>query len=165
MRKYNQKIVSAMLAAVLAMFAHAAVPVYANDTNNFGNSVSVEITWDSLQFTYKDKAWNPQTHAYENGGWSTDGGKLTVTNNGSAEVAAEFAYASASGLSEVSGSFSETELTVPTSKSAETKLSLSGKPSRELNNETVGTVTVTIKGPDDVPDSGGDEGEWDIPKK
>ena len=35
--------------------------------------VNVTIRWGALEYTYSDGIWNPQTHSYENGGWSDNG--------------------------------------------------------------------------------------------
>lgn len=164
MRKCIERSFSVILAAAMLTLLCAVVPVYTANAADSGAQVSVDITWNSVQFTYSGGTWNPETHTYENGSWSTDSGNFTVFNNGSTRVTAEFVYTPAKEMSRITGSFSNPKLTVPLSQSAQTKLSLSGAPSTSLENCPIGTVTVTVKSLGGI--SGGeDEGEWDIPKK
>ena len=166
MKKKYLRIFSGLLIAVLlvplfAITASAASkitlksgaaqpdPVTADITEPV-REVFVEISWDDMSFTYTAPSkgtWNPETHAYENstdGGWTADGGNITVTNNGSEAVAAKFAYTPAQGFSEITGVFSQALLTVEPEKQATAKLTLSGKPTEEFENKELGTVTVTV---------------------
>lgn len=163
MKKCIEKSFSAILAVVLLTLFCSTFPVCTVSAADSGTQISVDITWDSVQFTYSGGTWNPETHTYENGSWSTDGGNFTVTNNSSVRVVAEFTYSPSAEMNRVSGSFTHAKLTLPISGKAITKLSLTGEPSKLLENDPLGTVNITIK-----PlgaSSGEDEGEWDIPNK
>ena len=110
--------------------------------------VSVSITWGELAFTYSDGTWDPKQHKYTGDGWtvnSTDGNKITATNDGTEAVKVTFSYTSTN--SAVQGVLTgSTEATLPTGASATARLYLRGKPDKELNNETIGTLTVTLGG-------------------
>ena len=118
-----------------------------------GPEISVEIAWDDMSFTYTAPSkgtWNPETHAYENsteGGWTADGGNITVTNNGSETVAASFSYSPAEGMSGITGVFSQALLTVEPEKQAVTNLTLSGTPTETFENRQLGAVSVTVSKP------------------
>ena len=117
----------------------------------FGDTVSVDIIWGAMNFTYTDGAWDPDTHTNDGGGW-TDGGSgwFSVENNGGKPVNVAYTYTTA--RTDISGSL--TDGTDPVSEPVtlavdETKklwLILSGKPDGELNNTELGIVTVSITG-------------------
>lgn len=160
MKKCIKKSFSAVLAAVLLTFFCGAFSGCTVNAADAGVQISVDITWDSMQFTYSGGTWNPETHTYENGSWSTEGGNFTVTNHSSVRVVAEFTYTPSVEMGNIFGSFTKPRLTLPVAGSAATKLSLGGAPSKLLANDPLGTVTIMIK-----PlgaSSGEDEGEWDI---
>ena len=116
------------------------------------NTVSVDITWGAMSFTYTDGAWDPDTHTNGEGGW-TDGGSgwISVENSGS-NVPVEVNCTYNTARTDISGSF--TDGTDPVSEPVtlavdETKklwLILSGKPDGELDHTELGTVTVKITG-------------------
>lgn len=116
------------------------------------NTVSVDITWGAMSFTYTDGAWDPDTHTNGEGGW-TDGGSgwISVENSGS-NVPVEVNCTYNTARTDISGSF--TDGTDPVSEPVtlavnETKklwLILSGKPDGELDHTELGTVTVSITG-------------------
>ena len=60
--------------------------------------VSIDIHWESLEFTYTDGQWDPETHSYKGGGWSDSGGNFTLTNTGNVGVMADFSYKQAEGM-------------------------------------------------------------------
>ena len=115
--------------------------------------ISVEIAWDDMSFTYTAPSkgtWNPETHQYDNvteGGWTSAGGNITVTNNGSETVAASFSYSPAEGMSGITGVFSQALLTVEPEKQATAKLTLSGTPTETFENRQLGAVSVTVSKP------------------
>ena len=117
----------------------------------FGDTVSVDIIWGAMSFTYTDGAWDPDTHTNDGGGWTDDGsGWFSVKNNGGKPVNVAYTYTTA--RTDISGSF--TDGTDPVSEPVtlavnETKklwLILSGKPDGELDHTELGTVTVKITG-------------------
>ena len=85
------------------------------DNSDSKVQVSIDITWDSLEFTYTDRQWDPETHSYKGGGWSDSGGNFTLTNTGNVGVMADFSYKQAEGMDEIKGYFSSSELIVPSS--------------------------------------------------
>ena len=61
-----------------------------------------------MDFTYSDGTWNPEKHAYENGGWKTktpDSNQISVENKGETGVDVTFSYLPIN--SAVSGSFTD----------------------------------------------------------
>ena len=131
--------------AAMGIATALLVPVSASADNSDSKvQVSIDITWDSLEFTYTDGQWDPETHSYKGGGWSDSGGNFTVKNNGNVCVEAKFSYANATGMEEIKGRFSSSELIVPISESRNSKLTLSGKPTEHFESMTVGTITVNV---------------------
>lgn len=106
----------------------------------------VDVSWGSLAYTYTDPVWNAATHSYSGGGWTVDedgGDKITLTNNGTSSVTARLTYTTE--RTDITGSFDQSELILEAEASATAKLTLSGKPSEELNQTAIGTVTVTLE--------------------
>ena len=131
--------------AAMGIATALLVPVSASADNSDSKvQVSIDITWDSLEFTYTDEQWDPITHSYKGGGWSDSGGNFTLTNTGNVGVMADFSYKQAEGMDEIKGYFSSSELIVPISESKNCKLSLSGKPTEHFESKTTGTVTVNV---------------------
>lgn len=65
--------------AAMGIATALLVPVSASADNSDSKvQVSIDITWDSLEFTYTDEQWDPETHSYKGGGWSDSGGNFTV---------------------------------------------------------------------------------------
>lgn len=144
--------------AAMGIATALLVPVSASaDISDSEVQVSIDITWDSLEFTYTDGQWDPETHSYIGGGWSDSGGNFTLTNTGNVSVMADFSYKQAEGMDEIKGYFSSSKLIVPISESRNSKLTLSGKPTAHFESMTVGTVTVNV-----TTDDSGDAGDSTI---
>ena len=144
--------------AAMGIATALLVPVSASADNSDSEvQVSIDITWDSLEFTYTDRQWDPETHSYKGGGWSDSGGNFTLTNTGNVGVMADFSYKQAEGMEEIKGYFSSSKLIVPISESRNSKLTLSGKPTAHFESMTVGTVTVNV-----TTDDSGDAGDSTI---
>lgn len=144
--------------AAMGIATALLVPVSASADNSDSKvQVSIDITCDSLEFTYTDRQWDPETHSYIGGGWSDSGGNFTLTNTGNVGVMADFSYKQAEGMDEIKGYFSSSELIVPISESRNSKLTLSGKPTAHFESMTVGTVTVNV-----TTDDSGDAGDSTI---
>lgn len=144
--------------AAMGIATALLVPVSASADNSDSKvQVSIDITWDSLEFTYTDRQWDPETHSYIGGGWSDSGGNFTLTNTGNVGVMADYSYKQAEGMDEIKGYFSSSELIVPISESRNSKLTLSGKPTAHFESMTVGTVTVNV-----TTDDSGDAGDSTI---
>ena len=124
--------------------------LYAHWTAN----ISVDITWSALDFTYSDGTWNPEKHAYENGGWKTktpDSNQICVENKGVTAVKVTFRYTQKN--SAVSGSFTDeagnaitSPMTLPAKNKKYTRLTLEGRPNQNLTSAEIGTVTITLGG-------------------
>ena len=144
--------------AAMGIATALLVPVSVSADNSDSEvQVSIDITWDSLEFTYTDGQWDPEAHSYKGGGWSDSGGNFTLTNTGNVGVMADFSYKQAEGMDEIKGYFSSSELIVPISESRNSKLTLSGKPTAHFESMTVGTVTVNV-----TTDDSGDAGDSTI---
>ena len=144
--------------AAMGIVTALLVPVSASADNSDSKvQVSIDITWDSLEFTYSDGQWDPEAHSNKGGGWSDSGGNFTLTNTGNVVVMADFSYKQAEGMDEIKGYFSSSELIVPISESRNSKLTLSGKPTEHFESMTVGTITVNV-----TTDDSGDAGDSTI---
>lgn len=172
-----RKLISAIL--VLALAASLSLTAFAENTLTGGNNsdeidvsvtyqdattqptvYSVDVTWESMAFTYRDagtRTWNPATHKYdvtENGGWNKTSANITVTNHSNAAVNVTVTYA-ATGTSGVTaqvtnGSFAiesaENKAVTDTSLVKVATLTVSGTPSdKGANNLKIGAVTVKFK--------------------
>lgn len=126
-----------------------AKPFSVNIIDPNAEVISVEVSWDALEYTYTDGAWNPDTHSYEEGEWTADGGNsVTVKNTGNVEVTADYQYSPT--VTDVSGSFADevgnpinSPAALPEGEEKKAYLTLTGKPQEGFNG-TLGTVTVTI---------------------
>ena len=175
-----KKIISLILALALVMSmsvtAFAAdntatntgvegTPITVTGKYNAGGSaattVSVDITWDDMTFTYtgaSEGTWNPESHSYTGsteGGWSKNTATITVVNHSNAAVNATLSFtATATG---VTGTFTENSGTandnilnlataVGTSKeaapTASAEFGIGGAAITE--SKTLGTITVAI---------------------
>lgn len=116
--------------------------------------ISVDVTWGSMEFTYSDGIWNPETHEYEGTGWTSgvNANRISVTSSSNMPVTVSYSYTQDAGYLAVNGSFTNginpvtsNELSAGdvTPQSCEVYLNLSGKPP-ECNINKIGSVTVTI---------------------
>lgn len=116
--------------------------------------ISVTVTWGSMEFTYTDGTWNPETHEYEDAGWTVeeDENKISVTSTSNVAVKVSYSYAQAPGYEALSGSFTDgagpvtfRELAAgdTTPQSCAAYLVLKGKPP-ECNESKIGSITVTV---------------------
>lgn len=120
---------------------------------------SVDITWESMAFTYSEgsgSTWDPETHTSGQGGtggWSNSDNKVTVTNHSNAQVTAALAYASTEGFKGISGSFDKSTMTLKTAEGTQfanaptdtAALTLTGALDSSVKKSTkIGTITVTI---------------------
>ena len=117
-------------------------------------AITVTISWNEMAFTYTDGIWDPETHNYSLGEWkadSTDGNLITVENQGDGEVTVSFVYAqindSVGGhFADEDGAAIDSSVSLPAHNKTYARLLLSGKPDKDMNAETVGTVTVYLGG-------------------
>lgn len=123
------------------------------ETNGSAQIISVDITWGSMKFVYKNGPWDPETHQYGTGSWNPDGdgsNQISISNNGTESVKASLTYTQ--GDTSYSGSFQNgngeniSELTLSAGQNACAYFALTGTPANNFSNEVLGTVTVTIGG-------------------
>ena len=120
---------------------------------------SVDVTWDDVEFTYNagELQWNPEKHDYtsvkEDGSWSNNGGKITVTNHSNAGVAVAVSTEAASGqnvsftIADADKSFTlatAVETTVAGAPSKEVTFTANGTPTASGTQAKIGTITVAI---------------------
>lgn len=113
--------------------------------------VNVDISWGSMNYTYTEGIWKPDSHRYDGSGWTDNGsGYVIITNNGTVDTTATCSFTSA--RDEITGSFTDgtaalvEAMDVIAGQSRTVYLVLSGKPTEQLNKDTIGTLTVTIGG-------------------
>lgn len=127
-----------------------------------GRTVSVDIAWDAMDFTYTEGnrgTWNPAGHKYEDaaaGSWAWDyktaekaAPVITLTNHSDLKVDASFSFAS--GVEGLIGSFTENGFTLDSAVGTEpnhapqanTSFSVSGSGIDE--SHTLGALTVSIQ--------------------
>ena len=123
----------------------------------------VEVAWGAMEFTYTvsgTKTWDSEKHEYTvstSGAWTATGNEIAVTNHSNTGIKADFTYAKAAGFDAVTGSFTQSSLTLPTAEGKETTdAALTGKTALTLGGTLasdktaptkVGTVTVTVSKP------------------
>lgn len=130
-----------------ADFASVSKIQYSNDAGSnwtdcftvtyTAETISVDISWGAMSFTYSD----------ETNAWSCADGanKVTVSNTGDLNVNASVAYTQAEGYSGIFGSFDASSAVLASNDNKAFALTLSGKPSAALNNQKIGTITVTVE--------------------
>ena len=127
--------------------------------NDVQTVYSVDITWDSLDFTYNfgNGTWNPADHTVTAGGsagWDKPSAKITVTNHSNAAVDIKAVFAGDQITAEQNGVTAELsnntfelaagKLNAPdAAEKKETTVTIDGIPNVE-DEFTVGTITVTV---------------------
>lgn len=106
---------------------------------------ALEITWSSMEFTYSDGAWDPDTHDYGTVGWTTTGGTVTVRNAGTETVNVALSFTPV--LTGLTGTLSKTAMTLAARESDSASLMLSGTPAQGMTRALIGTVSITITDP------------------
>lgn len=109
----------------------------------YQSSVSVDITWGALSFTYDDTV---DENSSAEKGWNCDEGanKVTVANSGADTITAAVEYSANEGYAEISGSFDTGSAMLVTNEEKIFTLTLNGKPGKTLIDDAIGSVTVTI---------------------
>jgi len=120
------------------------------------STVSVDVSWGSMEFTYNDGTWDDEKHKWVDNGWkpsNTDSNLITVKNTGSSDVKMELTYNPLSSYNGLSGTFIDSSNNI-----VDTKISLSANgteqkywfnisgttDARWTDYITVGTITLTI---------------------
>ena len=173
MRKTIAMILALIMVLSMSTVAFAAETLGQNDSQNidvtakYSDSVttpvvySVDLTWDSMTFTYSEAGtmdWDPETHTYtENitAGWDETSADITVTNHSNVDVDVVFDYVPVetfgvqteleyAGLNILMAPGAEGE--PDTAASITAVLTVSGTPNENVTAEgvVVGTITVTV---------------------
>jgi hypothetical protein len=169
MKKLVSMLVAAALVCTMSTTAFAADQTGVN-TGEYSNNVkgtyqaggaaatvySVNIAWDSLEFTYTaagEGTWNPETHEYNGAtqaSWS-ESKNIVVTNHSNAAVTATASFQADGGYEAVSMTFGnngqQISSAVDTAVDSAPNLTISVTPSGDLpadTNGTIGSVTLTI---------------------
>ena len=173
MKKFLSVILALVIALSLSVTAFAATNDGTQDTEitvngsfvsgTAGSSViSVDITWDAMDFTYtapSQGTWNPATHAYDGqteGGWSDNTPAITVTNHSNVAVNATLGFTpDVAGVvgtfTEASGTANDNILNLATAVGTEAANAPTATANFSISGaaidatQTLGTITVTIK--------------------
>lgn len=107
--------------------------------------VTVDIAWDSMEFTYTDKVWDPTTHSYSKYGWDVDRtnpGRIWIVNVGTTKIS--YTATVNMTIEGVSGTITNPTGTLDVGYSEYMLLALQAKPTTALNGTQIGTVTISI---------------------
>lgn len=109
-------------------------------------TVSVDISWSSLEFTYNGggATYDPGTHTttIKDQGWSTNKSGITVTNNSNIGIEASFAFVSAANLGIVGEFYTKDEQSDTYTPSADDKITLPSGENTVGEGYTVPTGTI-----------------------
>lgn len=136
------------------------VKIDATSAENLDKVYSVDVAWDSLDFTYTfdqtaENTWNPENHTYTedgnaNANWDKTTANIIVTNHSNEDVAVAAAIdnATKNGVTTTLSNASfdldtGVGLTYDTADSETIGVAIAGVPSVE-DEFTIGTITVTI---------------------
>ena len=142
--------------------ATADVNVSIAGTENIITVYSVDVSWDSLDFTYNfgdADRWNPENHEYETvaegtaGSWADDSADIVVTNHSNAKIRATASFAGGStslSRNDVTATLSNPSFTVETAVGTTPENAPNGKFTCTVNGIPSGTAgftlgTITIK--------------------
>ena len=111
---------------------------------------NVEITWDSMEFTYKETVnyqWNSSNNTYELSPstyrWETSNNNVSVNNNSTIPVNIELKYISEK--ENIRGNFEITKKELDINEKITSKLIIDGELSSDnINYIKIGTIKVTI---------------------
>lgn len=121
-------------------------------------TVSVDVTWGSLSYTYDPGTWNAGTHQYDGRGWSIDqedGDQIILVNQGATPVTVIASYVpdeayTQGGAFRVDGKLVETAQSLPASTDGNpgtlvyTFLPTGDPVAQQFENQNIGTITLTI---------------------
>ena len=111
---------------------------------------SVDITWDSMEFTYKETVnylWNSTNHTYELSPstyrWETSNNNISINNKSNIPVNVELKYLSEK--DNIKGYFSISKAKLAINENIKSKLTLDGELSSDNTNYIkVGTININI---------------------
>lgn len=121
-------------------------------------TVSVDVTWGSLSYTYNPGTWNPGTHQYDGRGWTADqegGDQITLVNQGAADVTVTAGYTAeenytSGGTFQVGGvSVNEAQSLPAATDGSPSSLIFTFLPTgdpvaQKFEDKKIGTITITI---------------------
>lgn len=110
-----------------------------------GETVSVDIEWGKMEFTYSvggTKEWNADSHTYTvknpTAAWTENGNTVTLTNHSNVDVKATFTYTD--NANKLTGNF-----TYDNNKTADTNGAITLTKATEDDTVNVDKVTATLK--------------------
>ncbi len=117
-----------------------------------GSQISVNITWEPMEFTYLDGApvWDAEKHEYIGSakpGWTEDTKTITVTNHSDTDIIANFRFDSDAGIV---GAFDQNSLSLPSAVGTAADAAPSGSvqfgivDGKISESGTLGDITVSI---------------------
>ena len=144
--------------------ATAEVNIKIAGKENITTVYSVDVAWDSLDFTYNfgdADIWNPDTHEYETGAtgtagsWTDNSADIVVTNHSNAKIRATASFAGGStslSRNDVTATLSNPSFTVETAvgtavdsaPNGKFTCTVSGIPSG-TSDFNLGTITIKIE--------------------
>lgn len=175
MKKMMNAALCALFCAGMTMGIHATeVTVPGSDSGDvFGTYTpgtetetvyKVDITWGSMDFTYKGPAkgtWDPESHSYKNGEqgkWTNSESMITVTNHSNTGINVSTGYQAETGFegahvemtpSAVEISSADAELDdqgIGTPQTVEIHVQVNGElPETTVESTKIGTITLTVK--------------------
>lgn len=115
--------------------------------------VSADVEWGSMEFTYEQGNWNPEKHEYENTGWKPENNDnyISITNHSEMDIKVTYQYTAKDGYDIIQGSFVDetgadtSEKVLRNEDNHRVNLLLEGVPDCIIENQTIGTVSVTIR--------------------
>ena len=74
-------------------------------------TISVTVTWGNLVYTHNRGTWDPETHQYKNGTFSTenDANKITIANKSTIPIDATLTFTNNPAYTDIHGYFTETK--------------------------------------------------------
>ena len=168
MRKAYTIVLAVLLVLSMATTVFAAAPGDSESvdvTGKYNSTIteavvySVDITWESMVFTYSEtteKVWNAADHSYDTtstGSWDKTTASITVTNHSNAAVTATVAYSPVVNTG-VTGTLNTTEKVLAAGVEGKPNeadalvatLTISGKPTSTVTGDGVkiGSITITL---------------------
>lgn len=141
--RYIKKKAALLLAAVLT--ASMAAAVSAEENADTGAEISVDISWEEMNFTYfgGHKIWDPETHTYSTASdmWYSEQREISVANNNDTRVTARLEFDT--DIDGLNGIFTESVLEVGENAEEKTYFSVSGTAIDSSTNE-LGVIKINI---------------------
>ena len=128
--------------------------------------ISVDISWEAMDFTYTSDVtnqWQPESHSYASsasGSWAEESKRITLVNHSNAAVNANLSFVPAA---DVTGAFSAEELELPSAVDTATEQAPTAVTSFGITGGTItqdtnlGTIRISISSDSAAVDPSDDE--------